>query len=357
MVVDETVRLARAFHSLGRLNVAFVGAFPYGMGALMAPSAPVGQGAGFYAFGILTHCVGCAVNDIADSSTDGLNPMRSNAPLVNGDCDRREALVFTCVAAACAGVVAVWLARDMVYALLPLLALLVVGVYGNAFQKRFGGPHPFFVDWLFGLFIGAPVWLGIVICGGQLSVPVLLLVASLVAQGPALNMMRGNLKDLRHDRIVRARTAALALGVRPAGREGEILTTKVFRRYCAIVFAAAMVLLVGAGTVAACRPRLSDVQIVLVVVAAVFAVAVVAGLCVTLYRSPVTSRLFIRRVLFPMNIATLATAISLCPRWEIFGICVATYAWSVFSFVLARWSARRRRPRPSPVSVRTNSAR
>lgn len=357
MAFGATVRLVRAFYALGRVNVAFVGAFPYGMGVLTVPNAPIGKGAGFYVFGILTHCVGCAVNDIADSRTDGLNPLRTRAPLVTGDCDRRQALTFTCVAAVCAGVVAVWLSREMVHAIVPLLSLLGVGVYGNAFQKKFGGLHPFFVDWLFGVFIGVPVVLGIVICGGRPTLSVLLLVASLVAQGPTLNMMRGNLKDLTHDRMVNAHTAALSLGVEPVGPDKDILTTRAFRRYCAIVFAAAVVLLMCAGIAELSRPRQSIVQISLFTVAMVFIIASIVGLYNALRRTTVTLRLLIRRVLFPMNVATLATAISLCPRWEVFGICVATYAWSVCSSVLAHWFARRRRQRLPLPSAEMNSAR
>lgn len=350
------MRLVRAFYSLGRVNVAPVGAFPYGMGALMVPNAPVGQVACFYVFGILTHCVGCAVNDIADSRTDGLNPLRSSAPLVNGDCDRREGLAFTCAAAASAVVVAVWLSREVVGAIVALLALLVIGVYGNAYQKKFGGLHPFFVDWLFGIFIGAPVWLGILLCGGRPTVSVLLLVASLVAQGPVLNMMRGNLKDLQHDRIVKAHTAALSLGVEPAGPNGEILATRAFKQYCALVFAAATVLLMCAGIAAVSHPQQFTVQIVLVAVATGFTIAATAGLYISLRSKTVTLRQFIRRVLFPLNVATLVTAVSLCPRWEIFGICVATYAWSISSSVLARWFARRRRLRLPLALTTTNSA-
>ncbi|MFC9659352.1 UbiA family prenyltransferase [Nocardia sp. NPDC127606] len=355
--MDKTMRLVRAFYALGRINVAPVGAFPYGMGALMVPNAPVGQVVCFYVFGILTHCVGCAVNDIVDSRTDGLDPLRSGAPLVNGDCDRREALAFTCAATACAGVVAVWLSREMVGAIVPLLALLAIGVYGNACQKKFGGLHPFFVDWLFGIFIGAPVWLGILICGGRPTVSVLLLVASLVAQGPTLNMMRGNLKDLQHDRTVKAHTAALSLGVEPIGPNGEILLTRAFRHYCALVFAAAAVLLICAGIAAVSHPQQFTVRIVLAAVAAGFTLAATAELYISLRSETVTLRRFVRRVLFPMNVATLATAVSLCPRWEIFGICVATYAWSISLSVLAHWFARRRRLRLPPALTRTNSAR
>ncbi|MFD3458906.1 UbiA family prenyltransferase [Nocardia fluminea] len=353
---DETMRLGRAFYVLGRINVAPVGAFPYGMGALMVPNAPSGQAVGFYVFGILTHCVGCAVNDIADSPTDSLNPARSNAPLVNGACSRREALAFAWAAAASAVAVAVWLSRAMAGALVLLLALLVVGVYGNAYQKKFGCLHPFFVDWLFGIFIGAPVWLGIMICGARPTLSVLLLIASLVAQGPTLNMMRGNLKDLHHDRTVNARTAALSLGVEPAGPNGEILTTRAFKQYCALVFAAAAVLLMCAGIAALSHPQQVTVQIILVAVATGSTIAATAQLYISLRSKTVTLRRFIRRVLLPMNVATLATAISLCPRWEIFGICVATYAWSICSSALARWFARRRRQRLPLASTRTNSA-
>lgn len=351
------MRVVRAFYALGRISVAPVGAFPYGMGALMVPNAPGGQAVGFYAFGILTHCVGCAVNDIADSPTDSLNPARSNAPLVSGACTRREALAFVWAAAASAVAVAVWLSREMVGAIVPLLALLVVGVYGNAYQKKFGGLHPFFVDWLFGIFIGAPVWLGILICGGLPTPSVLLLVASLVAQGPTLNMMRGNLKDIHHDRMVQAHTAALSLGVEQAGPNGEILTTRAFKQYCALVFAAAAVLLIFAGIAALSHPQQVTVQIVLVAVATGSTIAATAELYLGLRSKTITLRQFIRRVLFPMNVATLATAVSLCPRWEIFGICVVTYAWSICSSALVRWVVRRHRLRLRLALTTTNSAR
>lgn len=333
-------RSIRGLLALSRAEVAVVGAFPYGIGVVFCPEATMSLFVSYYAFGVLVHLVGCAVNDIADSPTDRLDPARATSPLVSGDCSRVLAVGFAWTVGLCAAGFAGWLSDGSLGIFALLLMLLLIGVYGNALQKKFEGWHTFAVDFLFGVFIAAPVVVGVLMCEGHLSAGVLALSASLVMQGPMLNAMRGNLKDLRHDRSVGAHTVAVRLGVEQAASRGPVQLTMSFTRYCWFLFITAAAFLAYTGVWTMTAEPIHPMATVLFAGLVVSVVVAAVGMSFTVRHRVVRPAMLIRRVLFPFNIATLIAASAIRPSWEILVLCLGTYAWSVSFAALRRWQER-----------------
>lgn len=193
-----------------RAELVVIGGMPFALGAALG-GASVRRTLLAGAAGAVLQAACGLVNSVADRHADAIHPRKLDLPLVTGRI--RPALAIAVASAAL--LVFAGLALAVATTAETLTALVLVGavqVYGNVQQKRSRHVPPPVMDLLFGATFGGPVLaLAPGPSGSEGSVVLLALVVSLDAV--ALNVLIGNVKDLRWDAQVGDRTTALALGV------------------------------------------------------------------------------------------------------------------------------------------------
>jgi len=169
--------------------------------------------------GALSHTYACTVNDIADCEEDRLDPRRAVSPLVSGDISLTAARISAALQLLTALALTASLHRESRIRSSLCAAVLFGSItYSNARQKS-GDMPPQFMDALFGANLGSPAALAALSMQAAQPKRCLGLSSSFGLQMFLLNAVAGNLKDLEHDRSVKAFTTALNMGarIRPDG--------------------------------------------------------------------------------------------------------------------------------------------
>lgn len=176
--------------------------------------------------GLLINAFIFVVNDIADLSRDRLDPAKRNSPLVSGKISTEFALALAiCLPLLMWFIIIIddWPTR----AEISFVLMLLLGAWLCVYQKTAKGIHPIIMDGLFATTMAAPIPVSIESMG--LTIPRLawLVTATVSILMFALNVIGGNLKDLRSDLLTGFRTTAIALGVRIRGERIEF--TKAYK--------------------------------------------------------------------------------------------------------------------------------
>ena len=213
-----------------RAELVVIGGMPYAVGAAFPEGASLRGTLLAGAAGAVLQAACGLINSVVDRHSDATHPRKLDLPLVTGRIQPRPALVV-----AAFGLLAY---LSLVLAAAPaggtVAALVVVGivqVYVNVQQKRSRLVPPPVMDLLFGSTFGLSMLaFALGTLGTSRALTMLAFVVTLDAV--ALNVLAGNIKDLRWDALVGDRTTALVLGVTAeAGSEPTtLLLTRSYRR-------------------------------------------------------------------------------------------------------------------------------
>ncbi|PBI91053.1 UbiA prenyltransferase family protein [Rhodococcus erythropolis] len=213
----------RTYLILGRSSIAWAHALPVAL--WIDPAAPTYTCFVVLVWSTLFYFVSCRVNDLADLSSDAVNPARSSSPLVLGTISPLRVTYWTLIELIIL-LGAVILAPISIESQVLALAAICLTVYGNSFQKTSTILAPPVMDALYGLTMILTLIASSTIVGSAVEPSPVLAMLSYGASVMLLNLVSGNLKDIDTDRFVGARTTALELGVARTSDGRFIFTTR-----------------------------------------------------------------------------------------------------------------------------------
>ncbi|WP_367187458.1 MULTISPECIES: UbiA family prenyltransferase [Rhodococcus] len=304
----------RTYLILGRSSIAWAHALPVAL--WIDPAAPAYTSILILIWSTLFYFISCRINDLADLSSDSVNPARSSSPLVTGTVPTLRATYWTLVELiVLLGTVS--LAPISSISQVLASAAIALTIYGNTFQKTSSTLAPLVMDALYGstmilILIGSRT-----IVGSAVEPSAVLVMLSYGASVMLLNLVSGNLKDIDTDRFVGARTTAIELGVARTP-DGRFAFTAKYLITVGIVQGIAAVALTASCVMTAEFNILTIFLAALAISAAIAASVILVRHLKELARSPLESSRIRRPTSSLLMLAAFLLATGLHVEWQVF---------------------------------------